>query len=210
MTPKQWHRFIIDSVSKAIATTTDADSCFVECGVKQGSSSVIMAKNLERKGFLFDTWTGPPHFSEIDAPSDSRKKRLKKRMNTSSTKKDCIKNLKDNGVLDQCVLVQGDICKTVPTFVANESFRVCMLHIDTDVHSPAKTALECFFPKMVDKGVIFFHDYGDKHWPGIKILVDGFAKKSKANLYIFNPDHLRAAIVTIGLNADIDKIVKDI
>ena len=81
-----------------------------------------------------------------------------------------------NKVEKLCTLIEGDICETLPNFLKKQALLdVCMLHIDTDVHAPAKAALHLLWPFIVEKGVVFLHDYGDdKHWPGIRILVDEF------------------------------------
>ena len=55
-TKKQWHRYFIEEISSIISKRVDKNNdVFVECGVKQGSSSVRMGKRLDIKGFLFDT-----------------------------------------------------------------------------------------------------------------------------------------------------------
>ena len=212
MTEKQWHRFFIGKISAWVAKFAPNGSCFIECGVKQGTSSAIMAKNLQLKSYLFDTWKGPPHFSSIDAPSEGRKKRIRRRMNTKSTKHDCVQNLKDNGVYNLCTLIEGDICETLPYFLRrNAPMDVCMLHIDTDVHAPAKAALELLWPFIIEKGVVFLHDYADdKHWPGIKLLVDEFAANNPdSNLYVFNPDLLKAALITKDTDPELNHILRE-
>ena len=211
MTEKQWHRFFINKISEYVAAFASADSCFIECGVKQGTSSAIMAKNLQRRGILFDTWKGPPHFSKIDAPTEGKQKRIKRRMNTKSTKHDCINNLKDNGVYDTCTLVEGDICETLPRFLRKSALLdICMMHIDTDVHAPAKAALHLLWPFIMEKGVVFLHDYGDdKRWPGIRILVDEFVGcNPNLNLYVFKPSLLKAAVITKDANPEVNHMLR--
>ena len=212
MTPKQWHRYLIDNISKILAKTVQDDqSCFIECGVKQGSSSVIMAKSLNRNGYLFDTWSGPPHFNKLDAPTEGKANRIRKRMNSGSTKKDCIKNLKQNNVRDMCSMIEGDICKTVPAFEAKNN--ICMMHIDTDVCEPAKVALEFFWPYMINGSVVFIHDYGDnKRWGGIQKVVDAFIKQYTAKDYfhVFDCNNLYAALIIKGNNEKIHSFIKDL
>ena len=198
MTRKQAHRYLIDRLSKYIANFTDI-GCFVECGVKQGTASAIMARNLKQKGFLFDTWRGFPSFSEVDAPTSSRRKRIKKRMHGKSIKKDCVKNLKDHGVYDQCTLIEGDICKTVPEFIKDAAVIISMLHVDTDVYEPARVSLYSLWPFIHANGAVLLHDYSDKRWPGIKKLVDDFIKENNVDLYVPPVDKLHAAVL---LNKD--------
>ena len=204
MTPKQWHRSLINHISNIIADTTPKDTSFIECGVKQGSSSVIMAKNLRCQGILIDTWTGIPNFSKIDAPTEGKAKRIKKRMNTKSTKKDCINNLKDNNVYHLCTLVEGDACVTIPNVKLENS--ICMMHLDTDVSEPIKFALNYFWQGIINAGAIVIHDYGDnKRWRGVKIVVDEFVQSHEDinNLYVCDPGKLHAAVIVKGSNVDI-------
>jgi len=204
MTEKQWHRSLIGHISNIIAdNTTPQDISFIECGVKQGSSSVIMAKNLRCPGYLFDTWTGIPNFSKIDAPTEGKARRIKKRMHTKSTKKDCINNLKDNNVDHLCTLVEGDACVTIP-YVKLEN-PISMMHLDTDVSAPIKFALNYFWQDVINAGVIVIHDYADKRWRGVKAVVDEFveAHEDINNLYVCDPEKLRAAVIVKGSNTDI-------
>jgi len=110
------HRFLIEETSKYVSEITDS-GVFVECGVKHGGSSVIMSKVLSRKGYLFDTWTGFPHFSEEDVFSESWSERLRGRVKKKSDNyKSCINKLKKWDVFNNCDMIRGDICKTIPEF----------------------------------------------------------------------------------------------
>jgi hypothetical protein len=172
LTDKQKHRWLIMETATFLSNYSGT---FVECGVKQGTSSRIMATILNRKGYLFDTWSGIPHYSKYDYPDVKRKHKLQKRVvNRHSTYDDCLNHLKKYNVLQLCNMIKGDICKTVPGFVLNNSLHVDMMHIDTDLYKPAKVSLFSFYPFMEKHGIIVFHDYGDKLWPGIKKLVDAF------------------------------------
>jgi len=73
-----------------------------------------------------------------------------------------------------------------------------MLHIDTDLYEPARISLESFFPYMVHGGIIFFHDYGDGHWPGIKIIVDELMD-SGVSVHIFDSSDLFSALAVVGI-----------
>jgi hypothetical protein len=182
-TPKQWHRHYLKKTAEFIRDK-EVEGCFIECGVKQGSSSVIMAQVLEREGYLFDTWHGFPHFSDVDAYSDSKKRKLKQRVKTGkNTYKECTDNLSKNNVMNKCKMIKGDICITVPNFVDShkDNLRISMLHIDTDLYGPANMSLDQFWEFISPGGVVFFHDYGDKEWPGIKKVVKEHIDKCENN-----------------------------
>ena len=99
-------------------------------------------------------------------------------------------------------MVRGDILKTVPKFVENlEDFSIAMMHIDTDLYEPAKISLESFWPHVKEGGVVYFHDYGDEKWRGIKKVVDELVIKDK-DLYfhVFDNKKLFSAVIVKGKN----------
>jgi len=195
-TPKQWHRYYLRKTAEFIRDK-EIEGCFVECGVKQGSSSVIMAQVLDRDGYLFDTWHGFPHFSDIDASSDSKKRKLKNRVKTGkNTYKECIDNLTKNNVMSKCKMIKGDICITVPNFAkANTDMRISLLHIDTDLYDPANISMIELWDCVVEGGAVFFHDYGDKKWPGIKKIVDRYTSQYNYPIYVFDFSKLSACVI---------------
>lgn len=198
-TKKQWHRYFVEEISSIVSKHIDKDNdVFVECGVKQGSSSVRMGTRLGVKGFLFDTWKGFPNFSDLDVNSDHSIKRMKQRIKSGSdTYNDCVTALKKKGVFQFCTLNRGDILETVPSFVRDlDDFSVAMMHIDTDLYEPAKVSLESFWPYVKESGVVYFHDYGDKKWRGIKKVVDDLVDKDDDLLFhIFDKNKLFSAVI---------------
>jgi hypothetical protein len=203
-TKKQWHRYFVEEIAKIISDTTDNNDVFVECGVKQGSSSVRMGKNLNIDGHLFDTWHGFPNFSDLDVHHDKDRRQMENRIkNSSDTFDDCVNALKKHGLFDSCNMVRGDILKTVPSFVSNlTDFSIAMMHIDTDLYDPAKISLESFWGYVKEGGVVYFHDYGDKKWRGIKKVVDDLIERDSANLFfhVFDDQKLFSACIVKGTN----------
>lgn len=207
-TQKQWHRYFLNDIATRVKDKIGY-GCFVECGVKQGTSSVIMAQTLNCPGILFDTWSGFPGFSKEDTPTSGAVKRIKKRCNRPSTKKDCIKNLKENGVFKLCKMVQGDILETVPSFNKNDLF-ICLMHIDTDIYEPAKVSLDNFWESVIDGGAIYVHDYKDKKWAGIQKAVDEFVEKKlrrgeRISLYEYPTERLKSCLIVKDNNLNILK-----
>ncbi len=199
MTPKQWHRYLIKKSAEYLYNNS-INGNFVECGVKQGSSSVIMARELKTKGYLFDTWHGFPHFHDVDVTHDRRKRQLEGRVNTGrDTFQECIDNLMNNGMMENCTMIRGDICKTVSSFIENNKLNINMLHIDTDLYEPAKVSLDLFLPMIVEGGIIYFHDYGDGHWPGIRKIVDELIDDG-ISIHIFDRKKLFSAFAVKGIS----------
>lgn len=213
-TKKQWHRYFVEEIAKIVSEYVDKDNnVFVECGVKQGSSSVRMGNHLKVNGYLFDTWHGFPSFSDMDVNSEHSRKKMRQRVKKGSdTYQDCITNLTKNGRIDLCTMIRGDILKTVPKFVEDlENFSIAMMHIDTDLYEPAKISLESFWPNVKDSGVVFFHDYGDKKWRGIKKVVD-ILVENEEDLYfhVFDQHKLFSALIVKGKNEVSEDIFNNI
>ena len=58
-------------------------------------------------------------------------------------------------------LIEGDILKTIPEFLAaNRSKKISLLHIDVDVYEPTKIILENLWDKVVKGGILVLDDYG--------------------------------------------------
>jgi hypothetical protein len=76
---------------------------------------------------------------------------------------------------DHVVLVAGDICETVPHYVAeNPQLKISLLNLDTDVYEPAVTVLEQLWPRLEHGGVLLLDDYGV--FPGETQAVDEYFK----------------------------------
>jgi len=61
-----------------------------------------------------------------------------------------------------------------------------MMHIDTDLYDPALVAIKEFYSYVVNNGIILFHDYKDKKWPGITKVVDDFVEEHSWSLVDMN------------------------
>ena len=158
-TKKQWHRYFIEEIATIVSKYVNKDSdVFVECGVKQGSSSVRMGNRLGVKGYLFDTWHGFPNFSDLDVYHDKDRRQMETRIKRSSdTYQDCINNLAKNGELELYTMIKGDILETVPEFMKDiRKLSIIMMHIDTDLYEPAKVSLKSFWPFIKESGLFIF------------------------------------------------------
>ena len=213
-TKKQWHRYFIEEISTIVADHIDKDrDSFVECGVKQGSSTVRMGTRLGVIGYLFDTWKGFPDFTDMDINSEIERRKMKRRIEFSkNTFDDCVAALKKHGIYDSCSFCCGDILTTVPKFVKDRTeLSIAMMQIDTDLYEPAKVSLESFWPHVKEGGVVFFHDYGDEKWRGIKKVVDNLVMFGE-DLYfhVFDKNKLFSAFIVKGRSSISEDIFKSI
>ncbi|MGI0011171.1 MAG: class I SAM-dependent methyltransferase, partial [Nitrosopumilaceae archaeon] len=53
----------------------------------------------------------------------------------------------------------------------------CLGFIDCDLGESAKFCAKEIWPRLVDGGLLFFHDYEHPHFKNMKPVVDAFVKK---------------------------------
>ena len=80
-------------------------------------------------------------------------------------------------------LIQGNICLTVPQYVADHpELKIALLHIDVDVYQPSRVILERLFDKVVRHGLVVLDDYGTV--AGETLAVDEFLQRTQKDLLI--------------------------
>ena len=194
LTEKQKHRFYLRGVAKEISKTNE-DGVFIECGVKYGTSSVIMAQELQCKGYLFDTWDRRESITTEDGDEKRIRKIRKKKL--IGARKKCKKSLIKNGVYNLCELIDGDICQTLSKFFNNNSsLNVRMAHLDTDLFLSTKIALELIWPRLTKNGAVFVHDYRSLSWTGVEKAVNQFIQIE--NTSFFSYSDINACIIKLG------------
>ena len=80
---------------------------------------------------------------------------------------------------ENCVVKKGYFPET---FDLDDSCRFCFVNIDLDLYQPIKSALDIFYPRMIDGGVILIHDYMWSYVEGACKAVDEFAEKNNINV----------------------------
>jgi hypothetical protein len=72
-------------------------------------------------------------------------------------------------------LIEGDICKTIPLYVANNpKLKISFLNLDVDIYEPSKIILENLYPLLSSGGVLLLDNY--KEFPGETKAVDDYFK----------------------------------
>lgn len=151
----------------------------VECGVFKGTSLLrfaafrdLFGNSYSKKIIGFDTFGDFPetHFSQDQLP---RSKFIEAAGKESISKDQLLGLLKQKGTKKNIDLIEGDIIKTVPDYVANNpALKISLLNLDTDIYEPAVVILRHLFPKIVKGGVLILDDYGV--FPGETQAVDEF------------------------------------
>ena len=75
-------------------------------------------------------------------------------------------------------LIKGNIFKTLPKYLnLNRDNKIALLHLDMDIYSSTKFALNKLYKKMSPNGIILIDDYSTVE--GATKAVDEFLKKNK-------------------------------
>jgi hypothetical protein len=169
--------------------TVDLPGDIVELGVYRGASFMAWANFLEirsmgdraKQVIGFDNWKG---FTELDPKDGKEDLRVNKVVGgyDGGAFRDLLKDAlsvfdRDRFIpyKPRTILVDGDICETVPRFVKeNPGLRISLLHVDCDLYRPTKTALEELWPRVVRGGVVVFDDYGIRPWEGETTAADEY------------------------------------
>jgi len=167
--------------------SSDVPGSIVECGVFKGASLCRFATFRElfgnpfsKKIIAFDIFGKFPQ-TKFNQDKQFRKKFISHAGNTSISKNQLLKVLKNKGLQRNVELVQGDITKTIPKYLKKHpELRISILNLDTDIYEPAVTILENLFPRISKGGILLLDDYGT--FPGETIAVEEYFKGKKINI----------------------------
>ncbi len=169
---------------------------FIEAGCYKGYSAILIQKmltsfNTTKQLVVFDSFQGLPEKSNqdfLDANKIVNKKILQdnKRINKgwfSSSKQILIDNFKKYK-LPLPKIIEGWF---EDTLMNNLPDKIAFAHLDGDLYSSTKVALENIFPKMIVGGILLIDDYCDKKLsenplPGVRIACDEYFKNKKSKV----------------------------
>jgi len=163
----------------------------VECGVFKGASLVrfaifrqLLGNVFSKRIIGFDIFD---KFPETNFPEDKkfRQKFVDDAGEQSISTQQLMDVLKHKGVESQVELIQGDIVKTIPSYVnSHPELKISLLNLDTDVYEPAVTILEYLYPRISKGGILILDDYGA--FPGETKAVDDYFKDKKVKIEKFD------------------------
>jgi len=166
----------------------DIQGSVVELGVARGASlftwaqlsSIFEPANYTREVIGFDTFSGIPFVSIEDLRSEGVSDEV--RVGGFAVADDMRSNLEaaaslhDStrflGHIPKIRLINGAIESTVPAFLEqNPQLVISLLHIDVDIFSATKVALELLLPRVPKGGIVIFDELNDRRFPGETIAV---------------------------------------
>lgn len=177
----------------------DLPGDILEFGVYKGASLVrllsfrnLLENESSRKVFGFDIYGKFPDVSELESDKQFIE-RFENAGGYGISKQELEFHLKNKG-LGNFELIEGDIIKTIPEFLAkNQSRKIALLHIDVDVYEPTKLILDALWDKVVKGGIVMLDDYGTVEGE-TKAVDEFFADK---NITIHKPrfNHIPSYII---------------
>lgn len=158
---------------------------FAELGVWRGNTAAVLAHYAKgRRVYMFDTFEGFDRrdLVGVDASQEPR---------FSDTSLDLVReNVWDS--FGACRYVKGYF----PDSIGEEHIRAryAVVSLDCDLQEPMAAALDFFYPRLNQGGIMFIHDYGNSFWPGIRLAVGAFCRTHQ--LYpILMPDKSGSVIL---------------
>jgi hypothetical protein len=143
----------------------DLPGHIVECGVYKGASLIrfstfreVLESPYSRKVIGFDA------FGKFPAQENAEDQRFVERHDRAGgdgIPPEELKAVFSHKSLANYELIQGDICETVPAYVAQHpELKIALLHIDVDVYRPSVVILNQLYDRVVRDGLVVFDDFG--------------------------------------------------
>lgn len=163
-----------------LASTTNIDGDVCEMGVYRGGTAYLLAdllvsSKVNKKIFLFDTFSGTPKISEKD--------NINRAGSYSTTNLDQVK---------KHLRIFSDITEFIPGIIP-DSFKntnikkISFANIHVNVYEATIASLDFVFSRMPIGGIILVQDYGNKRCLGVKEAVDEFYSDKKSRpVYLTN------------------------
>ena len=158
-TPEQVEQLVIN-LHKVIDNNLDGD--VVEFGCFVGESSKYLMKTLvetkvNKNLYVYDSFEGLPDLSKWEENTGWRPRTLK------TSEEILIQNFKQNNL--PIPIIHKDWFKNVPDYKIPE--KICFAFLDGDFYDSIYDSLTKIYDKVVDGGVILFHDYLRPDLPGV-------------------------------------------
>jgi hypothetical protein len=164
----------------------------VECGVYKGSGLLTWLKlkktfspNLLRKIIGFDMFDQE---KLLDILTDDDKLKMEVLFENRNFKYSDYKSVLHNKILESGFtnadfeLIEGDVSLTSQDFVDRRpGFKIALLYLDMDIEQPTYDALNNFWDRISNGGMVVFDEYAHHQWSESK-GVDRFVKERKLEI----------------------------
>jgi len=156
---------------------------FVECGVWQGGTCMLMALSLmqlgaqERNIWMYDTYSGmtvPGDEDKIASSGQAVSERWEEGWWAAGTELVRSNLAKTGYPMDRFRIIAGDVCMTLDEHIPEKT---ALLRLDTDWYASTKKELEVLYPVLEKGGVLIIDDYG--HFSGARQAVDEYFQNDR-------------------------------
>jgi len=182
---------------EAFKMVQDVPGSIVECGVFKGTSfsRFAMLRQLLGSSFScpligFDVFDDDYPTTGFEEDHAQRQHWIETAGGSSISVDQLSTVLRDRGV-DNFQLVAGDVCETVPDYVArNPGLRISLLNVDIDFVEPTLCVLEHLYDRVCRGGVVLFDNYAGEGTSGLTLhgdtkAVDDFLRDRGARVRRF-------------------------
>ncbi|MBE3092280.1 MAG: class I SAM-dependent methyltransferase [Actinobacteria bacterium] len=189
---------------------------FVECGVWQGGSQMIVAYTLlkmdvsDRKIYLYDTFTGMAEPTSKDRSFFKSSEQIRKVWQKHQKNEyniwclsmlDEVKNnmFSTGYPKDNIIFVNGMVEDTIPKIIPK---KISLLRLDTDWYKSTYHELTHLYPLLSKGGVLLIDDYGC--WMGQKDAVDQYFKENNIKMLLnrIGDEYIIVSGGRIGIKTD--------
>lgn len=136
-----------------------------ECGVGAGKTTFMLDKHVleaNKNLYAFDTFYGLPFDDTVGGENKCKKGEMRKAGTQFISK---FKNLCRTSIIPEAGLIEN-------TLVRHKDKRFCFVWLDLDLYLSSLFAYKFFENRMINGGIIGFHDYDFFRCPGIKKVID--------------------------------------
>jgi hypothetical protein len=164
--------------SEFFSNIKDVQGDVIEVGFGKGNSFLCLltlANRSNRQLIGFDSFQGFPEATGYDK-SNRNPQKGDWNFRTLEEATNQVENF-NKLFKGKWSLVKGFLEESLPNYTQSNS--VALLHIDVDLYSGHKAALEKFFPLLSKGGLVVFDDYGEESWPGATRAVDEYFINTK-------------------------------
>jgi len=166
----------IKELSDSINELKDLPGNIIECGCARCGTSSILAhylkeNKIEKILFALDSFVG---FDEKELLEERKLglTNLDSKSFTYSSYEYVVKKIKKLELSDKIIPIKGFFEKTMP----NLDSKFCMGFIDCDLSKSISFVTENIWSRLTPGGQLFFDDYDNIEFKGVKIAVDDFIK----------------------------------
>lgn len=167
--------------------TLEIPGAIIECGVFRGATLIRLAtfrdlfSDPQAKRIIgFDTFDGYPE-AVLPVDKQARDSFIRSAGKSAISKKQLLDVFANKG-LTNVELVEGDIMKTAPQYIARHpDLKISLLYMDCTIYEPTLTALKSFYKNIVSGGLLVLNGYSKEGISGggeTRAVDDFFGKSS--------------------------------